>query len=79
MRTFTKMRQFTLNYEEVIKRVEINENETKENKQLILKAFNYLEQILTDTKKTDEKIIGFKVKNQSINKSKFFYDTIIKR
>jgi hypothetical protein len=39
MRTFTKMRQFALNYEEVIKRVEINENETKENKQLIIKAF----------------------------------------
>ena len=60
IKTFAKIRQFALNYEEVIKRVEINENETKENKQLIIKAFNYLEQILNDTKKADDKIIGFR-------------------
>ena len=35
MRTFTKMRQFSLNYNEIIKRLEINEDETKENKDLI--------------------------------------------
>ena len=62
MRIFTKMRRFALNYDEIIKRLEINENETKENKELIIKAFSYLEQILTDTKKTDEKVIGFRPK-----------------
>lgn len=60
MRTFTKMRKFALNYEEIIKRLEINESETKENKELIIKAFNYLEQILTDTKNTDKNLIGFR-------------------
>ena len=59
MRTFTKMREFALNYEEVIKRLEINENETKENKALIKKAFDYLELILNETKQTDKNLIGF--------------------
>jgi hypothetical protein len=60
MRTFTKMRQFALNYEELVKRLHKNEQETQENRELIIKAFEYLEQILNDTKQTDEKLIGFR-------------------
>lgn len=68
MRTFTKIREFTLSYESLVK--EINEikddnkahkEQTLQNTKNIKLALEYLQQILEDTKKTEEKVMGFKV------------------
>ena len=73
MRTFTKMREFALNYKDIVlelrdfkdevnKRLSENEKDTKQNKEHIQKAFEFLYQILDDTSKTDKNLIGFRPK-----------------
>ncbi len=69
MRTFTKMREFALNYESLIKEINsikednrFHKEQTNENTKNIKLALEYLQQILEDTKKTEEKVMGFRVK-----------------
>lgn len=69
MRTFTKMREFSLSYETLVN--EINEikddnkkhkEQTRLNTENIKLALEYLQQILEDTKYTEEKVMGFRLK-----------------
>jgi gas vesicle protein len=73
MRTFSKIREFALNYkdvvlelrdfkEEVNQRLGQNENDTKQNTEYIKQAFEMLTNILDDTEKTEKKLIGFRPK-----------------
>ncbi|WP_419763517.1 MAG: ORF6N domain-containing protein [Arcobacter sp.] len=68
MRTFTKMREFSLSYENVIKEItnikednKLHKEITDENTKDIRLALKYLQQILEDTKETEEKVMGFRV------------------
>jgi len=68
MRTFTKIREFALSYESLVKEInsikednKLHKEQTKENTKNIKLALEYLQQILEDTKKTEEKVMGFKV------------------
>lgn len=68
MRTFTKIREFTLSYESLVKEIndikednKFHKEQTYENTKNIKLALEYLQQILEDTKKTEEKVMGFKV------------------
>jgi phage regulator Rha-like protein len=70
MRTFTKLREFALNYKDIVielknlkNDLKLTQEQTKQNTQHIKTAFELLSQILEDTKKTDEKVIGFKLNN----------------
>ena len=70
MRTFTKIREFALSYEELVKEIntvkednKLHKEQTSENTKNIKLALEYLQQILEDTKKTEEKVMGFKVKS----------------
>lgn len=70
MRTFTKIREFALSYEGLVKEINsikednrLHKEETKENTKNIKLALEYLQQILEDTKKTEEKVMGFRVKS----------------
>jgi len=56
MRTFTKLREFTLHYNALGKK--LIELERKNDKQF-KKVFGVLGSLLTDTQKTDEKVMGF--------------------
>ncbi|MEA3553523.1 MAG: ORF6N domain-containing protein [Campylobacterota bacterium] len=67
MRTFTKMREFALNYKDIVIELQNMKEElqsTKENglqnSQHIKTAFELLSQILDDTAKTDKNLIGFR-------------------
>lgn len=69
MRTFTKIREFALSYENLAKEINAikednksHKKQTLENTKNIKLALEYLQQILEDTKKTEEKVMGFKVK-----------------
>jgi len=69
MRTFTKMREFTLNYnditqklEELEKTIKIDQQHLNYNSERIDEAFKLLNEILNDTKKTDKNLIGFRPK-----------------
>lgn len=71
MRTFTKMREFSLSYDSLIKEItaikednQQHKKQTKENTKNIKLALEYLQQILEDTKKTEEKVMGFKVNKE---------------
>lgn len=66
MRTFTKMREFALNYKDVIDKVEelektikIDQQQINYNTDKIDEAFTLLNEILKDTKETNNKLIGF--------------------
>jgi hypothetical protein len=66
MRTFTKMRQFTLNYNDIAKKlqeiektIKIDQQHLNYNTQRIDEAFELLNEILSDTKKTNKNLIGF--------------------
>jgi len=59
MRTFTKLREFTLHYNALGKK--LIELERKNDKQF-KKVFAILDSLLNDTTKTDEKVMGF-IKN----------------
>lgn len=68
MRTFTKIREFALSYENLVKEIneikegnKVHKEQTYENTKNIKLALEYLQQILEDTKKTEEKVMGFKV------------------
>jgi len=69
MRTFTKMREFSLSYESLVKEInsikednKLHKEETKENRKSIKLALEYLQQILEDTQKTEETVMGFRLK-----------------
>jgi carbonic anhydrase len=69
MRTFTKMREFTLNYkdittrlDEIEKTIKIDQQQQNYNTQRIDKAFELLNEILSDTRKTSDNLIGFRPK-----------------
>jgi hypothetical protein len=69
MRTFTKMREFALNYKDIAKRIEeiektikIDQQHQNYNTNRIDEAFELLHQILQDTQKTNNNLIGFRPK-----------------
>ena len=69
MRTFTKMREFALNYKDIAKRIEeiektikIDQQHQNYNTHRIDEAFELLHQILQDTQKTNNNLIGFRPK-----------------
>jgi len=59
MRTFTKLREFTLHYNTLGKK--LLDLERKNDKQF-KEVFNILDTLVNETKKTDEKVMGF-IKN----------------
>ena len=56
MRTFTKLREFTLHYNTLGKK--LIELERKNDKQF-KEVFTILDTLVNETKKTDEKVMGF--------------------
>jgi len=67
MRTFTKMREFALNYQDISKKLnnieitmKIDQQQTNYNTHKIDEAFELLNQILKDTKEIDNNLIGFR-------------------
>lgn len=71
MRTFTKLREFAITYKDIVielknlkEDLKLNKNQTIENTKHINTAFKLLSQILDDTKKTDDKVMGFKVERK---------------
>lgn len=67
MRTFTKMREFALNYKDIANRIQeiektikIDQQHQNYNTQRIDEAFELLHQILQDTQKTNNNLIGFR-------------------
>ena len=69
MRTFTKMREFALNYQDIAKRIEeiektikIDQQNLNYNSHRIDEAFELLHQILQDTQKTNNNLISFRPK-----------------
>jgi len=73
MRTFTKLRKFTLDYsditsrlDEIEKTIKIDQQYANYNADRIDEAFKILNQILKETEKTSKNLIGFrpKVKNK---------------
>ncbi|MGB7402040.1 MAG: ORF6N domain-containing protein [Arcobacter sp.] len=72
MRTFTKLREFALTYKDIVielknlkEDLKLNKNQTIENTKHIKTAFELLTQILEDTKKTDDKVMGFKIEKKN--------------
>ena len=68
MRTFTKIREFALNYKDIViklqnieESIKLNKEDTKQNTKHIKTAFELLSQILEDTVNTNNNLIGFKV------------------
>jgi len=66
MRTFTKMREFTLYHKDILiklqdmeRSMQSNQNQTNENSKHIKTAFDLLSQILEDTANADKNLIGF--------------------
>lgn len=56
MRTFTKLREFSMHYNQISKQIiELERKNSKEFK----KIYKTLNDLVEDTKKTDEKVIGF--------------------
>lgn len=67
MCTFTKLREFALTYKDIVielknlkEDLKLNRDQTIQNSQHIKTAFELLSQILEDTKKTDDKVMGVK-------------------
>jgi len=67
IRTFTKMREFALNYKDIVIELEKMKEELKttkesgeQNSKHIKTAFELLSQIVKDTVKTDKNLIGFR-------------------
>ena len=72
MRTFTKLREFALTYKDIVielknlkENLKLNQNQTTQNTQHIKTAFELLSQILEDTKKTDNKVMGFRIEKKN--------------
>jgi len=76
MRTFTKMREFTLNYGDLVKKlsdlektIKIDQQQMNYNTERIDDAFALLTEILNDTKRTNKNLIGFRpISTQNENK-----------
>jgi hypothetical protein len=73
MRTFTKMREFALTYGDIIKRLDgiektirIDQQQINYNTERIDDAFALLTEILNDTKRTNQNLIGFRPKSEKI-------------
>jgi len=69
MRTFTKMREFALGYKDIVKQLEdikmtikTDQQQINYNTEKIDDAFLLLKEILSDTEKTNNRLIGFKPK-----------------
>ena len=69
MRTFTKVREFSLNYkdianrlQEIEKTIKIDQQHLNYNTNRIDDAFELLQEILKDTQKTNKNLIGFRPK-----------------
>ena len=67
MRTFTKIREFALNYDTFVNEINYIKEDNKKNKEQTVNntkniklALEYLQQILEDSKETEEKVMGFK-------------------
>lgn len=67
MRTFTKMRKLSINYNDIIQNIEelektvkIDQQQLNYNTERIDEAFELLKEILNDTKRTDKNLIGFR-------------------
>jgi len=67
MKTFTKIREFTLNYKDIVielqnikEELKNTKEHTEQNSKHIKTAFELLTQILEDTVKTDKNLIGFR-------------------
>ena len=56
MRTFTKLREFSLHYNALAKKM--LEMERKNQKEFH-KIYSLLDELIQDTRKTDEKVMGF--------------------
>lgn len=72
MRTFTKLREFALTYKNILielknlkEDLKLNKNQTIENTKHIKTAFELLTQILENTKKTDDKVMGFRIEKKN--------------
>lgn len=72
MRTFTKLREFAITYKDLVIEIKnikddlkLNQNQTIENTKHIKTAFELLTQILEDTKKTDDKVMGFRIEKKN--------------
>ncbi len=68
MRTFTKLREFTLKYNDITKKLQeiektlkIDQQHLNYNTSRLDEAFGLLNEILKDTQKTNKNLIGFKV------------------
>lgn len=71
MRTFTKLRQFSFSYNDIIKRlneiektIKIDQQHLNYNSTRIDEAFELLNEILKDTQKTNQNLIGFRIKKE---------------
>ena len=62
MRTFTKMREFALGYNDIKKTIKTDQQQINYNTDKIDEAFILLKEILNDTEKTNKRLIGFKPK-----------------
>lgn len=69
MRTFTRLREFALNYKDIVielknirQDLKLAQEQTDQNTQHIKTAFELLSQILEDTEKTEDKVMGFRPK-----------------
>ncbi len=67
MRTFTKMREFALNYKDIVielqnikEELKLTKEHGEQNSQHIKTAFELLSQILEDTNSADKNLIGFR-------------------
>lgn len=71
MRTFTKMREFALGYKDIVielqnikEDLKLTKDQSANNTKHTKTAFELLSQILEDTEKTEEKIIGIRPKKK---------------
>jgi len=69
MRTFTKIREFALDYNDITKKLEelektikIDQQQLNYNTKRVDEAFELLNEILQDTQKTNKSLIGFRPK-----------------
>ncbi len=67
MRTFAKLREFALNYKDIVielkdlkEELKLTKENGEQNTQHIKTAFELLSQILEDTSRTDKNLIGFR-------------------
>ena len=56
MRTFTKLREFSLHYNTLAKQLIVLE---RKNDKAFRKIYTILDELIADTKATDEKVMGF--------------------